>query len=274
MLHRIISTHEGVMRTRTLIDLGISRHRIVRAVSAGRLVRVRHGWVALPDADPGLVYAARTGLVLSCVTEARRLQCWVRDRDPQHFAVPRPGAERRPEGATLHYRRPLIPREPFALVDRVENVLWLISHCQPHEDAVAAWDSALRRRLIDRRRLERLPLDRAARRVLADTSPFSDSGLESYVRIRLKWMRVRLVWQAWLHGHRVDLLIGERLVLQIDGADHTGAQRTSDIEHDAELRLLGYTVIRVGYEQVMSRWPEVQALIMEAVAQGLHLAHA
>ena len=257
MLHQIISSRGGVVRTRRLID---------------RLVRIRRGWVALPDADPGLVFAARTGLALSCAAEARRLKIWVRARDPQHFAIPRPCAERRPEGATLHSRKPLLPREPFSLVDRVENVLRPIAHCRPHEDAVAAWDSALNRKLVDRRRLERRPPDAGARKVLEDTSPFSDSGLESYVRLRLRWMRVRLVWQAWLHGHRVDLLIGERLVLQLDGAEHTGAQRTSDIEHDAELRLLGHTVIRIGYEQVMSRWPEVQAVIMEAIAQGLHVA--
>lgn len=47
---------------------------------------------------------------------------------------------------------------------------------------------------------------------------------------------------------------------------------TSDIAHDAELMLLGYHVIRVGYSQVVDRWHEVQALIMRAVAQGVHLA--
>ncbi|HYP73948.1 MAG TPA: DUF559 domain-containing protein, partial [Microbacterium sp.] len=72
-------------------------------------------------------------------------------------------------------------------------------------------------------------------------------------------------------GHRVDFLIGARLILQIDGGTHVGAQRDSDIRHDAQLMLLGYHVIRVGYDQVVGRWHEVQDLIMRAVAQGLHL---
>lgn len=75
-----------------------------------------------------------------------------------------------------------------------------------------------------------------------------------------------------LHGHRVDFLIGDRLVLQIDGGHHVGAQREADIAHDAVLRLHGYTVIRVGYAQVTERWPEVQDRILRAIAQGLHLA--
>ena len=48
--------------------------------------------------------------------------------------------------------------------------------------------------------------------------------------------------------------------------------RTSDIAHDAELMLRGYHVIRIGYEQLMHGWPEVQSLILAAVAQRRHLA--
>ncbi|WP_343045361.1 DUF559 domain-containing protein [Microbacterium pseudoresistens] len=70
----------------------------------------------------------------------------------------------------------------------------------------------------------------------------------------------------------MDCLIGERLIVQIDGGHHVGAQRTSDIDHDARLMLRGYHVIRVSYVQLMHRWPEVQLLIMTAIAQGLHRA--
>ncbi|MFF7683270.1 DUF559 domain-containing protein [Microbacterium sp. NPDC007973] len=58
----------------------------------------------------------------------------------------------------------------------------------------------------------------------------------------------------------------------MDGAHHVGAQRTSDIDHDAQLMLMGYHVIRVGYAQVMHQWEDVQERIMRAVAQGLHKA--
>ena len=81
-----------------------------------------------------------------------------------------------------------------------------------------------------------------------------------------------MLTQIWIAGHRVDTLIGDRLVVQIDGAHHVGAQRSEDIRHDAELRLMGYTVIRVSYTQIMFEWHMVQDLIMRAVAQGLHLA--
>ncbi|WP_344096256.1 endonuclease domain-containing protein [Microbacterium deminutum] len=89
---------------------------------------------------------------------------------------------------------------------------------------------------------------------------------------RLSWMKISIVPQAWIAGHRVDFLIGARLVLQIDGGHHVGAQRTSDITHDAQLMLLGYHVIRVGFDQMVNDWPSVQDLITRAVAQGLHRA--
>lgn len=82
-----------------------------------------------------------------------------------------------------------------------------------------------------------------------------------------------LVSQVWIAGHLADFLIGDRLVLQIDGGHHVGAQRSSDTHHDAELMLLGYHVIRVTYAQVIHRWQEVLDLILRAVGQGLHRAH-
>ncbi|MGU3645208.1 endonuclease domain-containing protein [Microbacterium sp. C23T] len=78
--------------------------------------------------------------------------------------------------------------------------------------------------------------------------------------------------QIWIHGHRADFLIGDRLVVQIDGGHHVGLQRAEDVAHDAALMLLGHHVIRVTYVQVIERWPDVQDLIMRAVAQGLHRA--
>jgi very-short-patch-repair endonuclease len=220
----------GVVRTRVLIAGGFSRGRIDRAVIAGTLVRVRSGWVCLPDADPQLVGAARAGVVLSCVTQARRL----------------------------------------GLADPVENVRAIVAACQPFDTALAVWESALNKGLADRHALRRLDLPTAARRILERAEPYADSGLETLVIPRLRWLRLPLRRQIWIAGHRVDLLIGERLVLQIDGGHHVGAQRESDIAHDAALMLMGYHVIRVGYRQVVDQWHDVQDLIMRAVAQGLH----
>lgn len=262
----------GVARTRTLLLAGVSAHSLRRAKESGAVRSVRNGWVSLPDADRMKVTAAKRGVILSCVTLAARCGLWVPDPAQVHVAAA-PHAGRVDAGtAVVHWARPMLPRLPDECEDSLENALVLIASCQPFEHALVVWESALKKRLIDPDVLRRLPLPPPAARVLEEARPFADSGLETIVPNRLRWMKLPMLQQAWLFGKPVDLLIGERLVLQIDGGHHVGEQRTRDIEHDAQLKLRGYHVIRVGYEQVMNQWPQVQALIMDAVAQRLHLA--
>lgn len=163
-----------------------------------------------------------------------------------------------------------MPRHPDALVDPIENVLAYIAECEPFEQALATWESALNTSLVTIDALRGYAWKPAARRILERAMPFADAGLETYLRERLRWLRLPIRVQIWIAGHRVDTLVGDRLVLQIDGAHHVGAQRTEDIRHDAELTLMGYHVIRMSYTQVMFDWPMVQDVIMRAVAQVLH----
>lgn len=263
----------GIARSERLVRAGHSKHLIPDLVAEGSLIRVRRRWVAIPDADVMAVTAASKGVVVTCVTEARRLGLWVLAPPEAHVAAPAHAASPEVEaGTVVHWAKPLVPRHPDALFDPIENVLALVACCQPFEVALAIWDSALNKRLVDPLVLRGLPLSGRARELLERANPFADSGLESFILARLAWLRLRLVPQAWIAGHRVDLLIGERLVLQIDGGTHVGRQRDEDIRHDAQLKLMGYHVIRVSYRQVVEDWPAVQAAIMRAVAQGLHRA--
>lgn len=261
----------GVMRVSDLYDAGHTRRTVRSLCDDGWLLRPRRGWVARPKTDQLLVTAATHGVVVTCITEARRLGLWVGETTTaQHFgAHAHSGRVDVPE-ARVHWGAPLIPRPRSAVVDPIENVLAIVAKCQPYEQALAIWESALRKDLVQTASLERYKLAPNARRLLAQAQPWSDSGLETFVVPRLRWLRLELRRQIWILGHRVDLLIGDKLVLQIDGGTHVGVQREQDIAHDALLRLHGYHVIRVGYRQVMHRWPEVQDLIMRAVAQGLH----
>ncbi len=233
---------------------------------------VRNGWVALPDADADLVSAAKRGVVLTCVTRAARLGLWVTDGSKTHVAAPAHAGHANHEGMVVHWSRPLIPRQPGTVLDSALNALVIAASCLCYEDALALWESALRKGIVDLAQARQLALPPAARRLLDTARPWSDSGLESIVVHRLGWLKLRITQQVWLLGHWVDILIGDRLVIQIDGGHHVGAQRTEDISHDAQLALQGYHVIRIGYDQIMNQWAQVQSTIMTAVAQGLHLA--
>lgn len=263
----------GVLRTRELLDAGYSRHRIAEALRNGAIRRSRRGWVRVPNADVMLARAALSGVTLTCITQARRLELWVADEGTQvHVAARARGSLNVTDRAHVHWATPLIPRSPGLLEDPIENVLAIVAECQPYEKALATWDSAFQKRLVDRESFARYRVGPAARRLLQAVSPFRDSGLESFIATRLRWLKLPIRSQVWLYGHPVDILIGDRLILQADGGHHVGKQRASDNEHDAILRLHGYTVIRVTYAQIVDHWPEVQDLILRAIAQGLHKA--
>lgn len=267
-----VGKYGHIVPSARLVREGAKPHEIAKLVDSGRLIRIRRRWVATQHADRQLVFAARTGTVLTCVTQAKRSGLWVKDSpDSPHVAAhSHAGRIARSEPLTLHWRSPLVPRHPDQLVDHVENVLSQVALCAPYEDALSIWESALRKGRVDRLVLARLPLSERARQLLDAARPFSDSGLETLFATRLAWLKVRIVAQAWIDGHRVDILIGARLVVQIDGGHHVGQQREADNAQDLALLIRGYHVIRVSYDQIINDWPSVQDAIMRAVAEGLH----
>lgn len=268
-LFRKLHAADGIMRTREIMDAGWSRHTIDRYRQAGRLIRPQRGWIALPDTDPELLFAAEHGVVLSCMSVVARRGLWVPDplRHP-HIAA-RTRKAHVPRGDHVcHWGTPVLRREPHALVDRIENALIFAVSCLTAEGALAVWESALRTGAVTRAALEHLPLRRRERELLDECTLFSDSGLESYVLRRLRRLRLRVIAQALVLGHRVDFLIDGWLVLQIDGGHHVGPQRDEDNWLDAQLLVNGIVTIRVSQRQVDHDWPSVQNLIMTAISQG------
>ncbi len=266
----------GIARTPTLARLGVTRHALRRSLAAGRIHRPRHGWLCLPLVNAELRQAVEVGAVLTCVTVARRQGLWTHEIDEPHLAVRANGQLLAPISAHVHWAKPVIPRDPDGLEDPLINALVILATCQPYEHGLAAWEAAIRRELVDVDVLRGLPLPPDARRLLADARNFADEGTETIAFSRLSRLRlgIPLRRQTVIAGRPVDILIGDRLVLQIDGGHHVDAQRLKDNEHDARLRLMGYHVIRIGYWQLMNDWATVQDLILTAIAQGLHRARA
>ncbi|MFF2495277.1 hypothetical protein [Agromyces sp. NPDC058064] len=178
-LERRLHRSDGVARVTSLQAAGHSRHQVRRALADGRLVRLRRDWVALPGADHELTAAAAAGVVLTCVSQARRLGLWTMTDPGLHVATGGHGAVP-PIAARVHWAKPIVPRHPDALTDPVENVLALVAACRPFEEALVVWESALRKGLAARDALARLPLGPAARRLLEVASTTADSGLETF----------------------------------------------------------------------------------------------
>jgi very-short-patch-repair endonuclease len=257
---------------------GFTPDRVRAAIRRGVVHRIRAQWIALPSAPVDLVAAAAASARLTCISLARRRGWWVPDGAASrlHLQVG-PNAHKHRDDAVLHWAAPLVDRGSRTLTASVEDALAHLALCFEREDALTIWDSAIRVESLDLESLRtvRWPND-ASRELAATARGLSDSGIETLFVVRLSSWGVPLRQQVILAGHRVDVVLGSHLVVQIDGFAHhsSAAERGRDVAHDAELRLRGYTVFRFTYAQIVHGWDRVEATISAAIARGLHLPPA
>ena len=272
----------GVVHQADLLAAGATRREVQAAMARRKVIRVRRDWIATAECDPALLRAVRIGGRLSCVSAAQQRNLWVIDDHRFHVAAhptsgrlrTAPETSERARPVIVHWSRAPVPVTTRVAVDPIENMLVQIARCQPHEAAVVAMDSALNKRLVSRAQLIRLAgvVGGAFQDVVSDSDARAESGLESLPRVRLARLGIRMLPQASIDGHRIDGMIGERLLLQFDGDTfHSKApDRHRDRREDARLVLQGYTMLRYGTPDVLDNWAATQAEILSAMAQELH----
>lgn len=266
----------GIAHRDVALRNGISLKQIRAAVREGTVRKIRGPWLAKPDASGDLVDAAVAGARVGCLSAARHRGWWLPEGVDEslhlHFRASGRSAE---FAGVAHWTKSVAPASPTSLVASVEDSLSHIAVCLDPESARVVWESAIRTEGLAVAALRRVKwTTRAAHALAACVSDLSDSGLESIFLVRLSPWGLPIRQQVMLAGRFVDFLIGERLVVQVDGfAFHSSsAQRTSDVAHDAELRLRGYSVLRFTYAQIVHDWASVERAIARAIAAGLHLA--
>ncbi|GAA1838053.1 type IV toxin-antitoxin system AbiEi family antitoxin domain-containing protein [Agromyces salentinus] len=268
-----LDSEGGIRHVEQALGAGYTRYAIRTAVAQGAVRRLRRTWIATPAAPALLRTAASLGGRVACITAARLHGLWAIDDDRPHFAVAHGASRFDAGGARVHWNAGPIGPTRFELVESVVDALVHIAGCRPLDHALATWESALRSGRVDTEYLARLPLRHtAAHRVRDGASQLSDSGLESIAFARLRRIGLAIRQQVRLAGHSVDGLVGSRLVIQIDGYEfhRDAASRRRDIAHDRRLALMGFTVLRFDYEQVLFGWPAVEHEVRAAVAVGLH----
>jgi very-short-patch-repair endonuclease len=151
-----------------------------------------------------------------------------------------------------------------------------IATCLPSEFAVATLDSALHKGMLRVQDIRVALADSSfdLSDVLNALDARSESGLESLCRIRLSRMGLPTRSQVFIDGvGRVDLVVGDRLVIEADGQewhDSPGAF-ASDRKRDLRLALLGYSVLRLTYAQIIHEWPLVELSIRAMIARREHV---
>lgn len=271
------ATTPPVLTYRELRAAGRTRRWIERAVHVGVLVRVRRGtYVHAAACDPARTAASHGG-AMGCVTAARHLGMWVLDDDPSvHVWLGGRGHAYHPAacGCVEHWddgelQNTLTPAA-------VPRVLRQILRCRGVVEFFVALESALRQRLIAAAGLRwlRAHTNDTAREAIDFAREDADSGLESLFRWRLRAVELDLRCQVFIVGvGRVDFLIGDRLIVEIDGkGNHAGhVERHRDLMRDASAAVWDYTTLRFDYAMVVHDWETVEAAILAQLAASHHL---
>lgn len=277
----VIRRFGGVAATHELHRYGVGRARIAAAIDGGAIIRVRQGWYALRTLDSSLLGAVRVGGRATCLTALRVLGVWTPADSRLHVSVapnaarlrsPHDSRERRAEGVVAHWND---DRTGSRLMTPVDRCIVDAADCIEPEMLTALTDSALRANpaLFDALPDLLAAVPERARSAVRLADGVCESGVETLFWIRLPWLHAAIRRQVVIPDvGRVDFLIGERLVVEVDGAEHHSGSGPfeRDRRRDAILSALGYRVLRFSYWQIMERWPEVEAAIRAALARGDH----
>lgn len=270
----------GLAPTHALLARGWSPRRLAWSVRSGEIVRVRQGWYLVPDTPEEWIRAARVGGRLGCSSGASAHGLWVRTPDRSHISVlPHSSRLRAPDDTTVRLRPgsrdPVVHwtgRRPASrFIAHPLDCLLQMVECEPAEFVVAAADSVIKMGMLTRsswtRAIRDHPLEQRVR--LGRVNPSSESITESIVRFRVEEWGIPVRPQVRVGDRRVDLLIGDRLAIELEGFMFHGsrAQFEADRRRAAELSHAGLRVLVFSYQQVVEHWDEVRRSIASALAR-------
>ncbi len=269
----------GVLRAGLLCQSGMSRYDIRKAANAGTLHRLRHGWYATPDHNADVAAAVRAGGVLSCISALKLHGVWTPEHTRVHMRLTDHAQYRGGRSTTksdaLQCGQHLGDLRPARAVDPLMVALSAASGCVSDEELVAIIDSMLYQRkcvLGDvRDALEGRSI--RVRRLLNFVDERAESGTESVARYRLARINVNVRPQVRIRGlGRVDLVVGQRLVLELDSVEHHTNRLAyeTDRHRDLTLHTLGYLCVRLTYRQVFDQGEAVMTSLLTLIRRREH----
>ena len=258
----------GILTTSQLSLLGWTKWGIERAVRQGLLQRIRPGWFGSAAPSQAIAAVAAGGCV-SCFSALRLRGAWVPEGKGWHVRAPR----HRRNGCRPYGAQPAVS----SALDSLETAFRCALRCGSAEEVIVIADSLLHRRLATPEELAAWSACAPARirRLLERADGRAESGTESMVRLRLRRLGIRVKIQVRvIEGVRVDLLVGDRLVIECDSREHHSDRDAyeSDRRRDRRLVERGFVVLRLSYRQVHDEWPQIEAAVLAVVRRGDHRA--
>jgi very-short-patch-repair endonuclease len=263
-----------------------SRSALEHAESSGRIVRLKRGRYALPDADKARAAAERVGGVVSGLSAALQWD-WKVKLPPERPVVTVPRHRRlsasRREGIDVRWA----DLEKREVIDGVTSKGRTFVDCcrfEPYDAGLSVGDSALREGDFTRQQLIGLAMTSprtgrpAVLKVAKAADGRADNPFESVLRSICETVPgLTVVPQQWVgRVGRVDLLAEELcLVIEADSWEFHGSQEAfhKDIRRYTAFARLGYLVVRFTWYEVMFEQDYVRAVLTDLVRLGSPWGH-
>lgn len=274
LVEQVLASLGGAASWRQLRAVGVSWWAVFLALQAGTVLRLRRGAYALPGAAPALRAAVQLGAVLACTSAAASHGLPVLVDRGIHLVVPRAWSHASLPGVRVH-RRDLDLEERSGVATSLLRTVLDCARELPLREAVVVCDAALRAGL------DRVCLRTAAAHARGNGAAairaavtLVDGRAESPIESCLRLVAGRLgtvVPQVWIDGvGRVDLVVDGWLVLEADGFEHHSdrARYREDRRRSNAMAMLGYTVLRFSYEDIVHHEDVVAEVIARVLARG------
>jgi len=248
----------GLVRRRSLLDLGHSPGMIRRLVADGTLSVPRRGWVASVSAPAAAVRAVAMGGQLGGASALESYGIWVDDDGPLVVSCA-PTASRLPVVENGERRVWLRRGHPHtgARQWRVSVVDALLQHAAlvDRDSLISSVDSALNLKLLSRDDLRRFirALPARLRSIAREVDAASMSGTETRMRLALVRAGYNVETQVFVPTVGiVDMLVDGWYILELDSRRHHDGieHQTTDRRRDGNAVLSGYAHDRFMWGQV------------------------
>jgi very-short-patch-repair endonuclease len=284
-------------REKAVIEFG--RDAMVQGLATGVLEELGDDWYGTHETPESTRLALRCGMRETCMSALEHHGVWIPPFEGIHLTCPRGRVTSAAKRILQDWERPFDREEslsssgegdsraPVVLHpglrawpddEPVVPVLVALAHagrCVGPLEALIVFESVLREKKASKDALVQVQagLPQRVRNAKGPIRRSAGSGTETKVRRALELEQVDVTPQWHIDGVGfVDLLVGERLVIECDSrAHHTG--RTAyqrDRLRDQVLTSLGYIHVRLTWEQVFLEWERTLAYLRGLIAAGLH----
>ncbi|MFT0848106.1 hypothetical protein VR010_10170 [Actinomycetaceae bacterium L2_0104] len=260
----------------------LRREELYKAVKAGTLRRLRRSWYADVNAPADISLAISKGLRLTCLSAAKHYGLWTPPHRKLHvYAVHcRSGGSGASGGfidkSVIPHPYPHLTKWPdYKAIASLHLTLLHAGRCLSVPSAAILFESALNLRMMSpadvRAIVQELPQHR--RVALSRLRSDAQSGTETKVRWFLEGRRYSVRSQVPIpEVGRVDLVVGASLAIECDSFSYHGARTRyyEDRRRDSALIALGYTPIRLTWEDVFLNWDSTKARLLGILATRRH----